>query len=230
MNRATKLTLVVALPVAALAAAGQSASAAPPSTEPPGAEPGNAVPADFVTLVDDTETITVAVPISWADVDTALFDGFVPQIEAAPDRHAYIETFDVPGVTFRAVSFTPDTETLTLNFGLVSGCADEEVAAYDDGVFAGTQRTYSGCGKQRLAEFHVIAANPDNQAFTALLIIQITGPDEASIVDVILSTFNTNQRPTRCNHHRHDRAVERDTRCVPTIVRRRPDGLDKARG
>ena len=195
MNRATRLALALTLSVGALATTGPSASAAPPPTEPSGAEPANAVTADFVTLVDDTETITVAVPGSWADVDTALFDGFVPQIEAAPDRHAYIETFDVPGVTFRAVSFTPDTETLTLNFGIVSGCASEEVAAYDDGVFVGTQRTYSGCGKQRLAEVHVIAANPDNQAFTALLIIQITGPDEASITDGILSTFNTISGP-----------------------------------
>ena len=61
---------------------------------------------------------------------------------------------------------------------------------YDDGVFVGSHRTYSHCGDQGTAEYHVIAANPANQAFTALLLIQITGPSEEPIVDGILDTFN----------------------------------------
>ena len=61
---------------------------------------------------------------------------------------------------------------------------------YDDGVFVGSHLIDTGCGEYGTTEHHVIAANPANQAFTALLDVQITGPDEVPILDGILATFN----------------------------------------
>ena len=72
MYRALKVVLAVGLPVAALAI-GQAASASVPPTEPPGSDLGAPVPADFVSLTDDTGTITVDVPSSWTDVATEVF-------------------------------------------------------------------------------------------------------------------------------------------------------------
>ena len=103
----------------------------------------------------------------------------------------YINTFDAPGVTYEAAPFSADTEAEAHNFGLSSGCANEEMRPYNDGVFVGSHLVYTQCGAEGDAEFHVIAANPQNQGFTALLRIQITGPQEAPLVDAILSTVGT---------------------------------------
>jgi hypothetical protein len=185
------LSLLAALPVAVLIG-GQAAAASAPPTDPP-ADPAASelpppIPADFVELIDDTNTITVSVPGEWTDVDLAPRES-TPSIEASTDRETYNATFDVAGVTFLAAPFEADTESAAQQFGLTSGCADETVEPYNDGVFAGSQLIYTGCG-DGAAEFHVIAANPANQAFTALLRIQITGADEQPILQGILDTFN----------------------------------------
>ncbi len=194
MNRATKLALAVGLPVAVLIAAGQSAAAVSPPTEPPRTEPGAPIPADFVPLTDDTGTITVMVPGSWTDVSTAQV-GVIPTIEASTDREAYNATFDVAGVTYRAAPFGEDTEAAAREYGLSGGCVNEAIEPYDDGVFVGSHLIYTECGGEgSTAEFHVVAANPPDQAFTALLRIQITGPDEAPILEGILDTFNVGSR------------------------------------
>jgi hypothetical protein len=189
MNRATKLTLAVTLPVAALALAAKSASAAPPPIEPPSPRLGVTPPPDFVTLTDDTGAITVGVPSWWTDVDTAP-DGDNPWISATPDFVGFISTFDVPGVTFEVVPYTADTTTAARDNGYASSCANEEVLPYDDGVFSGSHLIDTGCGDAGSTAYHVIAANPESQAFTALLDIQLTALDEASTLQGILDTFN----------------------------------------
>jgi hypothetical protein len=190
MNRATKLAVAVGLPVAVLIAASQSAAAVSPPTEPPRTEQGAPIPADFVPLTDDTGTITVMVPGSWTDVSTAQV-GVIPTIEASTDREAYNATFDVAGVTYRAAPFGDDTEAAAREYGLSGGCVNEAIEPYDDGVFVGSHLIYTECGGEgSTAEFHVVAANPPDQSFTALLRIQITGPDETPILEGILDTFN----------------------------------------
>ena len=121
---------------------------------------------------------------------TAPLDGGLPRIQAAPNRADYLDTFVVPGVTYTAASFTDATDALTLDLDPDRGCVSDDVQPYDDGVFVGSHRTYRHCGDQGTAEYHVIAANPANRAFTALLLIQITDPSEQPIVDGILDTFD----------------------------------------
>ena len=186
MTRATTLTMATVMSVAALAVAGQTASAAA-AVPTEGRSPATAIPADFVTLIDDTGTITVDVPSTWTDIDTSPFDG-IPYIEAMPGREAYID-YDAPGVTYRAWAFTDDTET-EVDGGWELSCATQDVQPYDDGVFVGSHFIYSHCGDIGTAEHHVIIANPASGAFTAFLDIQITGPDEQPILQHILDTFN----------------------------------------
>ena len=150
---------------------------------------GEVVTSDFVTLTDDTGTISVDVPSSWADVDTAPIGEF-PQIEATPYRQAYYDTFDVPGVTYRVINFTPDTESLAHNFASPDGCAAEEVQPYDDGVLVGSHLVDSECGSFGTAEYHVIVASPADQAFTAVVVVQITGAHERPILERILDSFD----------------------------------------
>ena len=189
MRTTTRFAAALSVPLALLAA-GPSAIAAAPQHSP--AEPfrsddGAAVPADFVTLTDDTGTITVGIPSSWTDVETAPRDG-VPSVLAAPDLQAYVSPEDAPGATVQVATYTSDTDPSI--FGLVATCADQEVVGYDDGVLAGSQLLGTGCGHDGLGEFHAVVANPANQAFTAYLLVTIASPDEAPIVDGILTSLH----------------------------------------
>lgn len=194
MTRSAAVAAAISIPLALLATSGHAGAATPPTTPPSHADsavPDDAVPDDFVMLVDDTATITVGAPSSWTDVDTAPARDR-PFIEASADRQQYNDTFDVAGVTFAAAPFSADTEATARSFGLTGGCVDERLEPYDDGVFSGVQLVYTECGGAgSSAEFWVVAANPEDQRFTALLRVQITGPAELPILDGILNTFNT---------------------------------------
>lgn len=192
MNTTRTIALVAGLPMTLLTLAGQSAEATASPTGSPTSANAPALPADWVMLTDDTDTISVGVPNAWTDIDTApgTLDGAqVPFIEASTNIEVYKDSFDAPGVTYVALPFDTDTETLVSESGLTSGCRNETTEPYDDGAFAGHHLIYTGCGSGP-PEFHVIAANPANQAFTALLQIQITGPGEQNVLDTILDTFN----------------------------------------
>jgi hypothetical protein len=186
MKMLRTLVLALGVPVSLLGAA-HAASAAAQPTEPPSSKAGGLVPTDFVTLIDDTATITVGVPESWTDVDTSP-SGDDPRITAAPDLSGFVTYPDVPGVAFRAAPFTADTATVVRNSGYVV-CDNEELQPYDDGTFVGSH-LIQRCGHLGTTEFHAIAASPANQAFTAVLVIQISGPDELPILEGILDTFN----------------------------------------
>jgi hypothetical protein len=153
------------------------------------------IPTDVVPLVDDTGTISVEVPISWNDIDTAP-DGDIPSIEASPDLDVFLTSFDAAGLMYRADHFERDTIVAARSFGPGASCDTESVEPYDDGVFTGTHLTYSDCATAASGvEVHVVAANPDDQSFTARLFIQILEPDERPVVSGILATFNASAPP-----------------------------------
>jgi hypothetical protein len=186
------LTIAAVTAVATLAFAGQTASAAAAPAE--AASPGSAIPADFVTLADDTGTITVGVPSSWADVETVPTpDG--PTIVASTDIDAFLASFDVAGIVYSAWPFTEATEMQSEGVSVVTGgrreCTDEQVLAYDDGVFVGTERAFTGCGSTGVGEYHVIAAKAPDQSFNAVLRIKIAGPEQLPILEGIRATFAT---------------------------------------
>jgi hypothetical protein len=175
-------------------AAAQPASASIPPTSPPGTEIGTPIPVDFVALVDDTGTISVEVPASWNDVDTVP-DGDIPSIVASPDLDRFRTSFDNAGMTYRADRYREDTLAAARAFGPMASCDREVAEPYDDGVFAGSHLTYTDCAGSDDVEVHVIAANPADQTFTALLFIQIIRPDELPVVNGILATFNVASGP-----------------------------------
>jgi hypothetical protein len=192
MIRATTLTVAAAMSVAALSVAGQTSSAAAAPAEAP--NPGTAIPADFVTLTDDTGTIAVGVPSSWAEVETSPTpDG--PTIVASTDIDAFIDTFDVAGIVYSAWPFAEAMEMVSEGVSVVTGgrreCTDEQVLTYDDGVFEGIERVFTGCGSSGVGEYHVIVANAPDQAFNAVLRIKLTGPEQRPILDGIRATFDS---------------------------------------
>lgn len=127
--------------VAVLAMA--SAMSGTESTEPAAGAQASGVadefvlPAGYTMLVDDTGRLTVAVPDTWARVDTTPgeVDGIeVPRIAAGADTGAGDATFAEPGVLYSAYPFVSDVETLYRERFEPSGCASDEVVPYDDGA------------------------------------------------------------------------------------------------
>jgi hypothetical protein len=174
------------------------------TTTPPGeattTTPGDFVlPAGFEYLVDDTNRITVAVPSTWSDTTTAPADvdgTTVPTISAATDLTVFFESFDAPGMRYGAFPFTADPQTLLDRYGDPSECDDEAVVPYSDGVFTGLSGQWSDCDATGQSALHVIAASPADSAFTAVVVVQLTGPQDQQALDVVLETFNVTATAT----------------------------------
>lgn len=186
--------LALTLPTAVIVAAGQSLLAAPPPTTQPGA------PA-YVQVVDDTGSISVDVPITWNDIDTSpdtQYDPAVPAIRASTDYQQFLDSYDVSAVFFIAEVYRTDLETIIEFYDTPfdRDCAGRTTEPYDSGNWVGIHVIYSQCGPSRQAEFHVVVANPTNQAFTAIVQIQISGPQDLPYLDRIIGSFDMTEPVT----------------------------------
>jgi hypothetical protein len=115
-----------------------------------------------------------------ATTDEALF--FPPQ--GSPD------TFAVPGVLYQAFPFDPDTAARLATSSFHNVCTAGPVETYDDGVFVGHIQTFRACNGSASSIVRVMA-NPADQAFTADLLVQLTGlPDDAATLNGLLLSFN----------------------------------------
>ena len=198
-----------------LAGAVTAAEPTTTTTEAATTEPAFVLPAGYRYLVDDTNRITVAVPETWTDIAT--FPGniggaSVPAINAATDLQLWNDTFDAPGVLYAAFPYTSDPQTLINVYGLTAGCASSTVVPYADGVFTGSWAQWTECGPGGAAEWHLIVASPADQAFTAFVQIQLTGPQDQQAFDVVLETFNVDAGGdvARLAHHDADQRAHDD--------------------
>ena len=157
------------------------------------------LPAGFKYLVDDTNRITVAIPAAWSDITTAVADidgSAVPTISAATDLGVFADSFDAPGVRYGAFPFTPDPQTLLDRYGYPGGCDGESVVPYADGVFTGLWGQWTGCGATGQSTRHLIVGSPADNAFTAVVGVQLTGPQDQEAFDVVVETFNVTPAAT----------------------------------
>ena len=182
-------------------------AAAPPTTEPPTTTPSSTaptttaapntapsttapIPEGYVPLVDDTDSIVIAVPEAWTDVDTApkvdVEGTSLPYIAASPDLESSSDTFDTPGVLYVAFPFTADPLTLLEEFGLREGCETFEVTTYDDPVFVGVVQAGTNCGPNAMT-WNMVVANPADESFTARLQVKTANAEELL---TIRRTFN----------------------------------------
>jgi hypothetical protein len=175
---------LLAVPAAIFIGGGDADAAAPPT-----------IPDGFVQLVDDTGLLTVVVPDTWTDVDTAPgtnADGTAQAwISAAPDYAAFRESLEASGVQYFALPFTADPASLVDERGLPDGaCAELEESPYDDGVFVGVAQLGQQCGAAGTGTWVLVVANPPDQAFTAVVQMQSVAETDDEAIAMILDTFN----------------------------------------
>lgn len=157
------------------------------------------VPPGYTFLTDDTNRITVAVPATWADhvtAPTTVDSTLVPSIGAATDLDVWESSFDAPGVLYSAFPFTADPQPLLDRFDASGGCTATTVVPYTDGVFSGSWSQSTGCGTTDQSAWHVIVSSPADRSFTAVVAVQLTGPQDQEAFDVVLQTFNVTPSAT----------------------------------
>lgn len=187
---ATSLAATAALTGGSRAAADGDAAQVEPS--------GVQVPDGYKRIVDDTGTISVAVPQSWAVETTPRpFEGF-PEISAGPGRTPALcsecsQGWQLPVLRFFA---TPYEEVTTPG----EDCHGGDVVAYDDGRFVGYRINNTGCDA---VVDEVVAGHVDG-ALTAHLSFVYASVDAEPVLDraeaeqvfdVILRTFDWTGTP-----------------------------------
>jgi len=197
-RHALRLLPVLALPVAALVL-GQSASASAPPTAPDGSGPVASLPEGYVRLVDDTGFLTVVVPNTWTTVDTAAAghdDGTPVQniFASGADFQIFTDTF-ASGVLYTAIPYFAGPEAIIASDGLSAGCETIEVLPYEDPVFTGFVQVGENCGEGG-GTWNMIVASPEDQSFTAQVVLQIESADDQEAFDIVLQSFTYAGDPT----------------------------------
>ncbi len=157
---------------------------------------GGADYAEFVQVEDDSGTVAVEVPAAWSEVDGApreLDDGTTfPSVVAAPDLQAFYDVWTEPGVEVMAVG--PDVSSDVtflldeLGAGAAAECTDAGREPYEDQLYVGEIQFYSNCGGGDPAVV-LIAAQPPDAQFTAIVILQLATQADAAVLDRVVQTF-----------------------------------------
>jgi serine protease Do len=145
---------------------------------------------EFVTVSDDSGSITASVPAEWSDVNGAPNPDFGPSLFAAPDLESFLGTYNTPGVIIEATASRGAAEVeLTLDeLDFSSECTYLGRSEYNDSLYFGSLDSYSDCGGTSTSVF-VVAVTPEDGSFLARLVIQAVEPRDLDAADEIFNTF-----------------------------------------
>jgi len=152
---------------------------------------------NFVTITDDSGTISVDVPAEWTDVLGATWFNenieLGPGLSASTDREAWLNTWEVPGVFVGAsealLAEYGSAEAYLADFAGFSDCQDEATGDYDDGLYVGVYSIYEGCGDTGATFARVIAVPTETADYLIRFEFQAIADRDFDALDVALSTF-----------------------------------------
>lgn len=145
---------------------------------------------EYVTVSDDSGSITASVPVEWSDIDGAPAPDFGPSLYAAPNLDGFLNSFDTPGVIIEATSSrgAADIDTTLDELDLSGQCTYVGRSPYSDVLYTGSLDEYSNCGGTSTSIF-VVAVTPEDGSFLARLLIQAVEPRDLDAADEIFATF-----------------------------------------
>ena len=150
------------------------------------------LPAGFVRVTDDSGSISVAIPSTWTDVQTAglaLDDGTTtPQLIASTDVASYEATFDVPGISIVTAAPIADPQSIVTSNGLTGGCATFTTEPYSDGVFTGAAQVGTSCGSAG-GSWKMIVGNTIDGTTGVVISLQTASPADQLAIDTALQTL-----------------------------------------
>lgn len=171
----------------------QSEAADAPANSGSGA--GTAGYTSYATISDDSGTLFVEVPTTWADVDGSpwIIEGtrLGAQVSAAPSLNEFNTTWTTPGIVFAASADLAGayTEEELLDLIDFSGsCSYDGREAYSDELYSGYFDVWSSCGGTDTL-YLVIAAEPEGGSITLLVQVQVVTDADLEALDHILASF-----------------------------------------
>lgn len=150
----------------------------------------------FVTITDDSGTVSVSVPNTWSEVDGSSFtDSGMTfySVTASSDLAAFGQGWSVPGVQVAASADAVGTDLNgiidTYKSGAGSDCTVDNEGPYDDGYYIGQYVYFTGCGGGN-TDFAILATT--DSAGTHLLVVSVqmvSDQDKDTVLTNILNSF-----------------------------------------
>lgn len=151
---------------------------------------------EYVSITDDSGSISLEVPVSWNQIDGAPItdtNGTIwDSVSAAPDLAGYQSTWSTPGVTIyasqAAASMAPDAalDLVTGDFA-AHGCVSTGREPFDDGLHVGVWDVLTGCGGG--TTYVVVGANDTSGTYSIIVAAQAISDADLDAVDRVLSSF-----------------------------------------
>ena len=122
------------------------------ATVPPSGPPANILLpegyANYMSVMDDSATITFDVPVEWADLDGSELADFGPSLWASPNLAQFIETWASPGIR---ADLTTERDEAHTHFRdrsdvLRASCLDAGDVDFSTDGLTGTLRAWTDCG------------------------------------------------------------------------------------
>jgi len=146
--------------------------------------------ATYVSISDDSGSITVDVPAEWADINGAPNENFGPSLYAATSIDGFLNGFDAPGVLIEATSArtSADIDSTLDELDFSSQCTYGGRSPYADALYTGSLDLYTNCAGGTTSIF-VVAVTPVDGSFLARLLIQAVEPRDLEAADTVFNTF-----------------------------------------
>lgn len=144
----------------------------------------------YVSVSDDTGSITLDVPATWNDIDGTPIADYGPSIYAAPNLDSFLNTFDTPGVIVEATGIEgpPDLDGVLDENDFSGACTYIGRSPYTDPLYTGVLDEYVDCGGLATSVY-VVAVTDDAQTLVARVLIQAVEPRDLDAADQIFATF-----------------------------------------
>ena len=149
----------------------------------------------FVTITDDTGSISVDVPRQWNDIfREPVGKPPEPFLVASTDLAAFSDSWDVPAIAIQvsrtlATTYpTPAAYLASLEFDNVAECDSTDSGPYDDGVFVGKFFSADGCGTGN-AQYFFAATQQAGTDYYVIIEYQTVTPQDVYAMNRILASI-----------------------------------------
>ena len=150
---------------------------------------------EYVGIYDDSQAVYVEVPVEWAQVDGSNWIGddgsiYGSSIIASTDIDGFSNTFTTPGMQILAGTVFGDSTMGELAdiMDFSDSCTYDGRFDYSDGFYTGVYDQYSNCDGQG-SVIIVLAAEPAEQDYSVIVLVQVVTDADLDALDHILDTF-----------------------------------------
>jgi serine protease Do len=150
--------------------------------------------AEYTTISDDSNLISLAVPTEWVDTDgrqwssdlaTGTSELIGPALSASTDIGLFHDTWGTPGIFVSASAMIPlGVEEALDRYDFSEACAFTERNVFDNGRYTGVYDVYTNCGPEGSTFFEMLFEPPDQTwmghvQFVALTVADLVAADAA---------------------------------------------------